>query len=106
MAYSASYKRWLKAQKAEVAAFKPIVITYTISECPDCYGALPQGSESAHAKGCYNCRLFDYCSDATERVDDASLTEKEWKERANRYKEFMNEDAWKKRFGAGQKKID
>jgi hypothetical protein len=90
-----------------VAKTKPIVITRTIS-IPDCFGSLPQGNESAWAKGCKECPLYtesNACSKATEVVNDASMTLKEWKDMATRYKEYMSEQAWQKRFGNGQPKI-
>lgn len=103
-----AYSRWLKAQKAAVANFKTITITNTISKCPDCFGSLPQGNESAWAKGCHECPLFthsDACSKATQLVNDASMTKKDWLAMSIRYKEYMSEEAWQKRFGNGQPKV-
>jgi hypothetical protein len=40
-----------------------------IDDIPKCFGGLPQGNESAWAKGCKDCPLYlysDACSDATE----------------------------------------
>jgi len=103
-----AYDRWLKAQKEAVSSFKPIQVTYTISSCPDCFGSLPQGNESAWAKGCKECPLYtdsDACSKATELVNDASLTKREWNDKAKRYKDLMSEQAWLKRFGQGYKGV-
>lgn len=108
MSHDKAYARWLKAQKAAVKNFKPIVITSTINVCPDCFGSLPQGNESAWAKGCHECPLFtrsDACHDATELVNDASMTKKEWSDMATRYKKYMSAEAWEKRFGNGQPKL-
>jgi hypothetical protein len=102
------YERWLKAQKEEVKNFKPVVIKNVISNCPDCFGSLPQGNESAWAKGCHECDLFtrsDACSKATRRVHLRSLSKKEWTEIANRSKEFMSERAWKEEYGEGYKGV-
>ena len=108
MSEDASYKRWLEAQKAAVSNFKPVTISYTINNCPDCFGSLPQGNESAWAKGCKECPLYtesNACQKATEVVNDASMTPKEWKDMATRYKEYMSDQAWQKRFGNGQPTI-
>lgn len=101
----ASYERWLTAQKAAVANFQPIRRVIYISKCPSCYGGIPQGSNSAHEKGCYDCRVFEECGKASERVNDASMTEKEWKDKSIRYKELMSENAWRDRFGSGYKGV-
>jgi hypothetical protein len=95
------YNRWRKLQKQAAANFKPITITYTIDSCPDCYGGLPQGNESAWAKGCHDCRVRDQCGTMTEIVNDASLTKKEWEEQAKRDKEYMNPPYWQKKYGKG-----
>ena len=108
MSKDKSYDRWLKAQKAAVSNFKPVIISYTISNCPDCFGSLPQGNESAWAKGCKECSLYtqsNACSNATQWVNDASMTKKEWNDKATRYKELMSIDAWIKRFGNGQPQL-
>ncbi len=97
--------KWEKNQKAAAKAFKPITISYTISNCPDCFGSLPQGNESAWAKGCKECSLYtesDACAKATEMVNDASMSKKEWNDMAIRFKEYMSVEAWTKRFGNGQ----
>jgi len=103
MSESAYYKRWKKAQKAAVKNFKPITRHYTIDKCPDCWGSLPQGNESAWAKGCHGCEVFDECGEATEAVQEASMTKKEWEAMVKRHKEFMNPDYWQKKYGGGWK---
>lgn len=100
-----SYKKWKANQEAAAKAFKPITIHYTIKTCPDCYGGRPQGNESAWAKGCHDCGVFDSCGDDTEVVNDASMSKKDWADMAKRYKEYMSADAWTKRFGNGQPKL-
>lgn len=94
-------KRWAKLQKQAAATFKPITVSYTISACPDCYGSRPQSNDSAWAKGCKECNLFDQCGKMTEIVDDASLSKKAWTERAMRFKQYMSPRAWERRFGKG-----
>lgn len=101
---NAAQKRWEKAQKAAVANFKPITYTYTISTCPDCYGSRPQSNESAWAKGCKECSLFDPCGKVTDEVYEAAMTDKEWNEKAKRMKEYMHPDAWQRKYGNGRKK--
>lgn len=95
------YKRWLKLQKQAAENFKPVKVSYTIVRCPDCYGSLPQGNESAWAKGCHDCGVRDDCGRMTQIVDDASLSKTDWAERAKAYKELMSPEAWRKRFGKG-----
>jgi hypothetical protein len=44
-----------------------------VSEIPKCFGGLPQGNESAWAKGCKECPLYlhsDACSKATKVCQD------------------------------------
>jgi hypothetical protein len=100
-----SWERWKKAQEAAVKAFKPITRTTTIhiNECPDCWASRPQGNESAWAKGCKDCDLYDECGKATEEVYEAAMTKKEWEAMAKRHKEFMNPDYWQKKYGGGWK---
>jgi hypothetical protein len=99
MSKDKAYDRWLKAQKAAVANFKPV------TNCPDCFGSLPQSNESAWAKGCKECPLYtdsNACAKATRKVNDAALTKKEWESKAKRYKELMSAAAWDEQFGNGQ----
>jgi hypothetical protein len=97
----AEYKRWLKLQKQAVKDFKPITVTYTIDSCPDCYGSLPQGNESAWAKGCHDCSVREYCGKMTEAVYEASLSKKDWEAMAKRDKEYMHPTYWEKKYGRG-----
>ena len=98
----AAQKRWEAAQKAAVANFKPITRTYTISKCPGCYGSLPQGNESAWAKGCKECNLMDECGKVTHDVWEASMSDEEWNEDVARIKNFMHPDMWQKKYGNGR----
>ena len=95
----AAHRRWEEARKAEVKAFKPITRTYTISSCPECYGGLPQGNESAWAKGCNSCRLKTECGEATDRVMYASMTDKEFNDRAKHMIGIGSKEWWMKTFG-------
>jgi hypothetical protein len=100
----AAQKRWEKAQKDAVKSFKPIVVSYTIDECPDCYGGLPQGNESAWVKGCNVCNVRSACSEATEKVYEAAMTNKEWTAYAERMRGIMAPAYWLKKFGNGRPK--
>jgi len=96
---SAAQRRWEAAQKAAVANFKPVTHTYTISKCPSCYGSLPQGNESAWAKGCKQCDLMNECGKATNQVYYASMSKKEFNESAQTMLSIMSKEYWLKTFG-------
>ncbi len=53
-----------------------------IDDIPKCFGGLPQGNESAWAKGCKECPLYlysDACSNATEVCQKIYWYDKEFK---------------------------
>ena len=53
-----------------------------VDEIPECFGGLPQGNESAWAKGCKECPLYLYsnaCSNATHVCQEIYWNDKKYK---------------------------